>query len=192
MEMHLHHCLLFMGFRGKGNSAGQSALPAHGGMWLKGGKEKGLGLHLYLFLELVSCTDSVVLGKHKRLVKYFIALIAAKEKTPRIKKKKKIHMRRMTALKILIKINPSRPLEPFWLQLLCFAVPNTHSLPSPVPMAGSRNVGPCLKKRDRSSRVKPEISEEQIKAQPPAPSVCSNWDENWKRWSYIYTLQHVK
>lgn len=108
------------------SSPGQSALPARGGMWLKKGEEKGLGFHFYLFLELVSCTGSVVLGKHKRLVKYLITHIAAKEKPPRMTKNK-THMRRTTALKILIKINPSRPLKPFWLQLVCFDVPNTKS-----------------------------------------------------------------
>lgn len=95
-------------------------------MWLKKGQQKGFGFHLYLFLELVSCTGSVGLGKHKRPVKYFTTLIAAKEKTPRMKKNK-TRVRRITALKILIKINPTRPLKPFWLQLVCFDVSNTKS-----------------------------------------------------------------
>lgn len=51
----------------------------------------------------------MVLKKHKRLVEHFLTRIAVKEKNPREKK----NMRSMTALKILIKINLTRPLKPF-------------------------------------------------------------------------------
>lgn len=104
-------------------------------------KEKGLGFHL--FLASVRCTGSMVLRKHKRLVEHCITHTAVKEKTPKEKKAKQ-NIGSTTALKILIKINLSRPLKPFWLQLVCFSMSNTHSCTNPVPMIVSRNVTPCL------------------------------------------------
>lgn len=81
---------------------------------IKERKEKGFGFHLYLFLEFVRCSDSMVLRRHKRLVEHFITHITVKAKNPKGKKKKQPqNMRSMTALKILIKINLTRPLKPF-------------------------------------------------------------------------------
>lgn len=58
-------------------------------------------------------TDSMVLRKHKRLVEHFVTHIIVTEKIPREKKTQTKIIRSMTALKILIKINLTRPLKPF-------------------------------------------------------------------------------
>lgn len=39
---------------------------------IKERKEKEAGFHLYLFLELVRCTDPMVLREHKRPAEHFI------------------------------------------------------------------------------------------------------------------------